>query len=120
MNIYLDDNRTDKSLTGLLRKVGHLVVIPADAGLSGRSDACHLEYAIRHRLAVLTADRRDFADLHQLVLTAGGSHPGILVVRYDNDPKHDMKPKHIVAAIAKLETSGMSIVNEIVVLNQWR
>jgi predicted nuclease of predicted toxin-antitoxin system len=120
MNIYLDDNRTDRSLAGLLRKVGHRVVIPGDVGLSGRSDACHLEHAIRNRLVMLTADRRDFKDLHELVLTSGGSHPGILVVRFDNDPKRDMKSKHIVAAIGKLERSGVAIVNQTVVLNQWR
>jgi hypothetical protein len=44
----------------------------------------------------------------------------ILVVLYDNDPTRDMKPKHIVAAVGKLERSGISCVSEIVVLNQWR
>jgi len=86
----------------------------------GASDARHLEYAIRQGLTGLTSDLRDFRELHQLVLTAGGSHPGILVVRYDNDPKRDMKPKHIVAAIAKLARSGAPVVNQFIVLNQWR
>jgi hypothetical protein len=120
MTIYLDDNRTDKSLIALLRKAGHVVVIPADVGLIGRSDACHLEYAIRHILVTLTADHEDFADLHQLVLTAGGNHPGILVVCYDNDPKHDMKPKHVVTAVGKLERSGLELANELIILNHWR
>jgi hypothetical protein len=31
-----------------------------------------------------------------------------------------MKPKHTVVAIHRLEQSGLVIVNEIVVLNQWR
>ncbi len=120
MRIYLDDNRTDKSLFGLLRKAGHTVELPRTAGLSGRSDACHLEYAIRSDLVVLTADSRDFSDLHRLVVTAGGRHPGILVVRYENNPKRDLKPKHIVAAVNKLENSGAAWLNDVVVLNHWR
>jgi hypothetical protein len=34
----------------------------------------------------MTRDHEDFADLHDLVLAVGGHHPGILVVRFDNDP----------------------------------
>jgi hypothetical protein len=120
MNLYLDDNSDDLVLAALLRKAGHAVGRPVDFGLAGASDARHLEQAIRIGLVVLTADREDFRDLHGLVRTSGGSHSGILVVRYDNDPKRDMKPKHIVAAIGKLERSGVSIVNQIAVLNQWR
>ncbi len=120
MNLYLDDNSTDKSLAGLLRKVGHTVVIPADVGLSKRSDACHQEYAVANGLVMLTADCDDFDELHKLVLTAGGSHPGILIVRYDNDPTRDMKPKHIVTAIRKLEQAGVDPRDQLIILNQWR
>lgn len=120
MNIYLDDNRTDRSLAGLLRRSGHTVTVPLDVGLSGRTDASHLEHAARNNLAMLTADRNDFAELHQLVLTTGGHHPGIMVVRYDNDAKRDMKPKHIAAAVDRLERSGLDISNQVVVLNHWR
>ena len=120
MNIYLDDNRADRKLAGLLGKAGHAVILPSTVGLAGVSDARHLEHAIRNGFAVLTADREDFWELHQLVLTSGGTHPGILVVRYENDPKRDMKPKHIVTAVGKLASSGMVTTNQVVVLNQWR
>ena len=120
MKIYLDDNLDDRTLAALLVKAGHTVVRPSDAGLAGESDVRHLEYAIRHGLTVLTSDRRDFRELHQLVLTAGGGHPGILLVRYDNDLTRDMKPKHIVAAIGKLGRAAAPVIDQIVVLNQWR
>lgn len=120
MNMYLDDNRTDKSLAGLLRKAGHTVVIPADVGLSGRSDARHLEHAVRNGLVMLTADRRDFGDLHEVVLASGGHHPGILVVRYDNNPAHTMRPKHVVMAMQKLEQAGIDPRDQLIVLNHWR
>ena len=120
MKIYLDDNLDDRTLAALLVKAAHTVVRPSDAGLAGESDAWHLEYAIRQGLTTLTGDRRDFRALHQLVITAGGGHPGILLVRYDNDPKRDMKPKHIVAAMGKLVRSGAPVVNQLIILNQWR
>jgi predicted nuclease of predicted toxin-antitoxin system len=120
MKIYLDDNLADKALVGLLGKAGHVVVRPAEADLGGKSDALHLEYAIRAGLVVLTSDRGDFADLHQLVQTSGGSHPGIFLVCFDNDQVRDIKPKHFPAAITKLESAGVTLVNQIIVLNQWR
>lgn len=120
MNLYLDDNRADRRLAALLRRDGHTVVVPADVGLSGASDARHLDYAVRNLLVVLTADRDDFRELHDLVVNSGGSHPGILLVRFGNDPKKNMRPRHIVAAVAKLERSGLPLRDQIIVLNQWR
>jgi predicted nuclease of predicted toxin-antitoxin system len=120
MNIYLDDNRADRRLAALLQKAGHAVVCPVDVGLSGASDARHLTHAISTNLVVLTNDSADYQELHNLVLAAGGGHPGILVIRYDDNPKHDMKPRDIVAAIAKLEQSGVVIANDVIVLNHWR
>jgi hypothetical protein len=54
------------------------------------------------------------------VLTAGGGHPGILIVRFDNNPTRDMKSKDIVTAIGKLERSGTPLADQMIVLNQWR
>lgn len=120
MNIYLDDNITQKGLVSLLIKAGHSLARPADVGLTGATDVRHLEHAIRTRLVVLTKDSKDFQDLHQLVLTCGGRHPGILLIRHDNDPKHDMKPKHIATALEKLAAAMPDLTNHIVVLNHWR
>ena len=47
MNLYLDDNSASRKLAASLRNFGHKVTIPADAGQAGKSDAKHLEYAIR-------------------------------------------------------------------------
>lgn len=120
MKVYLDDNLAERALAGALRKAGHTVLRPADIQLVGAPDAQHLERAIREGLVCLTKDSDDYRDLHQLVLTAGGSHFGLVVVRYDNNKKRDMKVRHIVAALGKLEQSGMSLLNQWIVLNQWR
>ena len=120
MNLYLDDNIDDILLATLLTRAGHTVVRPADANLSGAPDPRHLEYAVRQSRVLMTRDHEDFQDLHELILTANGIHPGILVVRYDNDSTRDMKPKDIVTAIRKLEQTGLNPTNQFIILNHWR
>ena len=120
MKIYLDDNFADRTLAEKLRRAGHTVFRPADFGIRGASDARHLRQAIEEHLVTLTKDRQDFHELHQLVLVSGGHHPGVIVVRYANDAKRDMKAKHIVAALGRLESSGLPLADEYVILNHWR
>ncbi len=120
MNIYLDDNISDRTLAALLVRAGHRVIRPADLGLTGETDIRHLTRAVREKLVILTADPRDFRDLHELVLESGGTHPGILLVRYDNDAKRDMKAQHVVRAIRKLEQAGVDPNTHLIILNQWR
>ena len=53
-------------------------------------------------------------DLHVLVQATSGQHPGILVVRADNDPSRDMKDRDVARAIANLERAGVPIESEMV------
>jgi hypothetical protein len=103
-----------------LRAAGHQVLIPADASLSGVSDPRHLAYAVQHQLVLLTRNHDDFEDLHLLVRATGGNHPGLLVVRSDNDPNRDMKDRDVARALANLEGAGVPIENEFHILNHWR
>jgi predicted nuclease of predicted toxin-antitoxin system len=120
MTIYLDDNTTDPMLVAELRKRGHGVVLPSDVGLAGAGDARHLVYAIQGDLVVLTRDYDDFTDLHDVIIAARGEHHGILLVRFDNDPTKDMKPGGMAAAVERIDASGLPLVNQLFVLNQWR
>jgi hypothetical protein len=120
MNLYMDDDSAKASLVRLLRKAGHQVTIPADAGIPGVSDPRHLIHSAGQNLVLLTRNHDDFEDLHLLVQVTGGKHPGLLVVRSDNDPSRDMKDRDIVRAIANLEQAGVPIVNEFHILNHWR
>jgi hypothetical protein len=120
MRLYLDDDSADPLLTKLLRNAGPDVEIPRDAGLSGEADPVHLRHAIIETRVMLTRNYDDFLDLHNLILTAQGHHPGILVVREDNDPKRDMKPGDIVRALANLEAAGVPLTDSYHVLNHWR
>ena len=90
MKLYLDDDSAAPLLARLLGQAGHDVQMPADVGLSGEDDAVHLRHAAGDGRAMVTGNHRDFLNLHHLVIQLQGHHPGILVVRRDNDPKRDV------------------------------
>jgi predicted nuclease of predicted toxin-antitoxin system len=120
MRLYLDDDNASTLLTRLLRQAGHDVQLPADVGMAGEDDSVHLLQALRAHRVLLSHNHHDFENLHNLILFAGGHHPGILVVRKDNDPKRDLKSKGIVRAISKLQAAGVPIPDQFTVLNHWR
>lgn len=120
MRLYLDDDSASPLLARLLTQAGHDVLLPTDAGLSGAKDPGHLIYAIRASRILFSGNYRDFELLHELVLAAGGSHPGILCRRRDNDPKRDLSVRGIVRAIDKLIAASFPTENQFIVLNHWR
>jgi predicted nuclease of predicted toxin-antitoxin system len=120
MLLYLDDDSADPLLVRLLIAASHDIQIPADVGLAGKKDPEHLMYAIKSSRVFLTHNHEDFELLHTLVLLVGGHHPGILVVRRDNDPTRDLKPKGIARAIRNLLAAGVPIPDELHILNHWR
>ena len=103
-----------------MRSAGHDVVLATDVGLTSVSDARVLAWAVAQGRPVLTRDHEDFADLHDLVVAVGGHHPGILVVRFDNDPRHNLTERAIATALGNLQSSGMAVADSINVLNYWR
>ena len=120
MNLYLDDDMASALLARLLREAGHDVQVPGESGLSGAVDPGHLTYAIRTHRVLLTGNHDDFEALHDLLMQAGGHHPGIVVVRRDNDPRRDMTPRGITNALRSLEQAGGPLADSFRVLNQWR
>jgi hypothetical protein len=50
-------------------------------------------------------------------MASAGHHGGILIVRFDNDPRHNLTDRGIATAISKLESSRVSIRDRIHVLN---
>jgi predicted nuclease of predicted toxin-antitoxin system len=120
MNIYIDGDSASRRLSTLLQKAGHKISISVDLGISGVPDPLHLPQAIRNHQILLTRNARDFSLLHELVITCGDGDPKILLLHFDNDPTRDLTPKGTVAAIAKLEISGVRIANMPHVLNHWR
>ena len=120
MRVLIDENMSSSRLAARLGAAGHDVLLATDAGLISVSDARVLTRAVAEGRSVLTRDHEDFADLHDMVMAVGGHHPGILIVRFDNDPKHNLGERAITASITNLETSGIAIADQIHVLNHWR
>ncbi len=120
MRVLVDENMNSPQIASRLRAQGHDCVLASDVGLLSAADPRVLIWAIAQAVPVLTRDSEDFEDLHDLLMAAGGHHPGILVVRFDSDPRNNMTDRAIATAITKLEASGVLIPDRIHVLNQWR
>jgi predicted nuclease of predicted toxin-antitoxin system len=120
MNLYLDDDSASRQLVALLQKAGHNVMSPGDFAIVGAADSVHFTQPIRSNRVLLTRNARDFRSLHELVLTSGGAHPGVLVLHFENDPTRDLTAKGTVAAVGKLENSGLALLSMLHVLNHWR
>ena len=120
MRLYLDDNLTDRRVVAQLHRAGQTVVLPAEVGHAGASDAQHFVQAIRHTAALLTRNYKDFIELHDLIHTAGGHHPGLLLVYLENDPTRDMTPRSLAVAITRLEAAAVPVADHVYVLNHWR
>ncbi len=120
MRLYLDDDTASALLANLLRKAGHEVERPGDVGMTGAPDAVHLTHALANDRVCLTKNHDDFWILHNLIRQAHGHHPGMMVVRQDNDPSRDLSPKGIVTAIRNLESAGAPMADEFIILNHWR
>jgi polyphosphate kinase len=120
MKLYQDEDTSSVRLTQLLRKAKHDVQTTTEAGLRGRNDAVQQRHAIQTGRVLLTQNYDDFEELHDLIREAQGHHPGILVVRKDNNRKRDMDDHDIVSALAKLIASGVAVADEFIILNQWQ
>jgi predicted nuclease of predicted toxin-antitoxin system len=120
MRLYLDDDTASPLLAKLLRKAAHDVQMPSEVGTAAAPDPVHLTHALADKRICVTKNHDDFWILHNLIKQAQGHHPGIFVVRQDNDPTRDMTPKGIVSAIRKLKAASVLIADEFIVLNHWR
>jgi predicted nuclease of predicted toxin-antitoxin system len=120
MKLYLDEDMASGILRKLLQKAAHDVQIPSDVGLLGKWDPIQLKHSIQDDRVLLTYNYADFEDLHFLILQAKGTHPGIIVVRREKDPRKNMSPAEIVRALKKVELAGVLLVDQYVVLNHWK
>jgi hypothetical protein len=120
MKLYLDDDIASKLLVRLLVEKGHDVEDPLQAGLAGDDDPVHLTHAIEADRVLLSGNHDDFRTLQNLLLAAEGHHPGMLIVRKDNDPRRDLSPRGIANCIDKIEASQASLADQFIIVNQWR
>jgi predicted nuclease of predicted toxin-antitoxin system len=120
MRLYVDEDLVSRHLIQALKRAGHDVSTPGDVALLGHSDTVQLTHAVSDRRICLTRNATDYEDLHNLILVTGGTHPGILTVRADNDRRRDMQPSHIVVAIKNVSEVLATIQDHVICLNDWR
>jgi predicted nuclease of predicted toxin-antitoxin system len=120
MRLLLDENMSDRRLASRLRALAHDPLLAVDVGLTSGTDPRVFIWAIAQAITVLTRDSDDFTDLHDLIMAAAGHHSGVLIVHFDDDPRHNLTDRGIANAIKKLEASGLPIADQIHVLNHWR
>ena len=90
---------SSRRLAARLQSAGHDVVLATDVGLVSVADARVPAWAVAQDRPVLTRDHEDFTALHDLVVAVSGHHPGILVVRFDNDSRHNLTERAIAIAL---------------------
>jgi predicted nuclease of predicted toxin-antitoxin system len=78
IELYLDED-VNIVVADLLTSRGFVAETTRDRGQLGSSDREQLEYAIGHRKAILTHNRRDFELLAIEYAEAGRSHSGIIL-----------------------------------------
>ena len=79
MKLVLDEHLSP-AISEELRRRGQDVVAASEAGLRGRPDAELAAWAIAEGRAVVTADYADFRAIHDIYLSRGERHFGIVLV----------------------------------------
>jgi predicted nuclease of predicted toxin-antitoxin system len=120
MKLYLDDDSRHGILADLLRQAGHDVIDPGQADLAGENDPVHFAWTISQGRVLISKNHDDFLELHLLVLASGGHHPGVIMIRQDNDRTRDLSPRGIALAIRNLDASGQTTADAFVIINHWR
>jgi hypothetical protein len=118
--VLLEENMSSRRLAARLQSAGHSPILASDLDLVSIADARVLAWAVAQACPVLTRDHEDLTALHELVVAVSDHHPGILVVRFDNDPGHNLTERTIAIAIGNLQSSGVVVANGIHVLNHCR
>jgi uncharacterized protein DUF5615 len=80
LSFYFDEDSMSRALIRSLSARGIDVANAVDAGLSGLTDAAHLEYAAKTERVLYSFNVGDFYRLHCEWLRQGKSHAGLVLV----------------------------------------
>ncbi|MBX9878876.1 MAG: DUF5615 family PIN-like protein [Candidatus Obscuribacterales bacterium] len=111
LKLLVDECLIDKLLIAALEKAGHDVVTVTQINLIGSTDSAIFDHAVKDNRLVVTTNCDDFEDLHEAYLEDKRSHPGVLLIYLQNNPKRDLGYKQIVQAIANLEASKIPLAS---------
>jgi hypothetical protein len=97
LSLYLDEDTIARALVAGLRARGADVQTVVEAGLRGKGDNVHLEWAAANNRTVYTFNVSDFCRLHRDYLENGKEHAGIIVV-----PRQRYKVKQQIRLLLNL------------------
>ncbi len=102
IKVYLDEDMSRHQLVGALRARGFDVSTSFEAGMNGRSDDSQLSFASSEGRLILTANARDFGQLHVDWLGRGRTHSGIMLV-----PQQRYSTGEVVRRLLRAAASGL-------------
>lgn len=115
LRLLVDEDTQAHLLVEMLRTGGHDLLTVSEANLTAKPDQTVLNFARSQQRVLLTRNCDDFLILHE----ADPAHSGILAVYQDAAPRKAMNYTAIVRAIANLESTGLPLSGQFIVLNQY-
>jgi len=116
IRLYLDEDSMQSGLVRVLRARGVDVRTALEAGMIGRSDEEHLEYAARDGRVLYSFNIKDFHRLHQDYLARGKSHAGVILARQQRYSRGG-ETRRLLALIAAKSAEQMK--NQLEFLSAW-
>lgn len=120
MICYLDDALDHDLLIRVATARGHRLISPRSINPSGKHDALHFLNAVSNKMPIITRDADDFEALHDFALGIGGHHFGLITVPDETQQRKNMAAKEIARALTNLESAGVPLADQLVVLNHYR
>ena len=112
---YVDED-VSKAGSRLLSDLGHDSIHTEELGNKGQTDVQQLVFAVTHHRLFITANRRDFEQMHEAWLACaqlwgvtGRLHDGILIVPNGRE----MAPQPLAQAIDAFLRSGIETENRL-------
>lgn len=115
LRLLVDEDTQAHLLVELLRADGHDVLTVSEASLTAKPDLRVLNFARCEQRVLLTRNCDDFLILHE----ANPVHAGILAIYQDATPRKTMNYTTIVRTIANLESTGLLLQGQFIVLNHY-
>jgi hypothetical protein len=115
IRLYVDEDSLRHALVRALRAQGVDVVTAIDAGMLGRDDADHLEYAISLDRVLFTRNVNDFPRLHKEYLADGRTHSGIVITTQAQTVGDQLRGLLLLTG----ERSAEDMVDQLVYLSAW-
>jgi hypothetical protein len=112
--LYLDEDMSRHQLIWALRARDFDVLTSFEAGMNAQSDDAQLGLAASKGRLLLTANARDFAQLHRDWLCQGRTHSGIMLV-----PQQRYSTGEIVRRLLRAAASGIETISGLYYLSNF-